>query len=202
MEIMGCSDSRHGQQGVPYGFKFHTPRGACKQHRHVPAMACLVQEQLHRTPLSSVPFSPTPSTWGFFLAMGPKSQPSPSVLEKGWELRETGEGSIGAEFTFHEDKENISKCGSCGPKGADGEEEGADGVSYLVLRLARQRSSDGSEEALHNLKAPWDSCRGERRHTPKLGEALEVDKGGSGYQEGGDADRGGRQRCRHYSTLK
>lgn len=64
VEIVGGSDTRHGQQGVPYRLKFHTPRG-----------------------------------------------------------------------TFHEDEENISKCRSCGPKGADREEEGANGVGHLVLGL-------------------------------------------------------------------
>lgn len=44
-------------------------------------------------------------------------------------------GSVSIEFTFHEDAQNISKSRGCGSKGTDREEERADGVSRLVLRL-------------------------------------------------------------------
>lgn len=50
-----------------------------------------------------------------------------------------GVGSSGARLTFHEDSKNISEGGSRGSKGTDGEEEGADGVGCLVLRLQRKR---------------------------------------------------------------
>lgn len=60
----------------------------------------------------------------------------------GWEMREPRVGAEGApggsvsiEFTFHEDAQNISKSRGCGSKGTDREEERADGVSRLVLRL-------------------------------------------------------------------
>lgn len=45
------------------------------------------------------------------------------------------DGSISIEFTFHEDAKNISKGRGCGSKGTDREEERADGVSRLVVRL-------------------------------------------------------------------
>lgn len=62
-------------------------------------------------------------------------------------------GSCGARLTFHEDSKNVSEGGSRGSKGTDGEEEGADGVGCLVLRLQRKRplsptTRDLSEEDL------------------------------------------------------
>ena len=50
------------------------------------------------------------------------------------------QGSSIVGLTFHEDTENISQGGSCGSKGTDGEEEGADGVSCFVLRLQRKKA--------------------------------------------------------------
>lgn len=65
--------------------------------------------------------------------------------DPGWELREPQAGAEGApgggvsiKFTFHEDAQNVSKGRGCRSKGTDREEERADGVSHLVLRLQRK----------------------------------------------------------------
>lgn len=47
-------------------------------------------------------------------------------------------GGVSIKFTFHEDAQNVSKGRGCGSKGTDREEERADGVSHLVLRLQRK----------------------------------------------------------------
>lgn len=72
---------------------------------------------------------------------------------RGYVREASGVGSSSFGFTFHEDVKNISEGGGGGSKGTDGEEEGADGVSCLVLRLQRKRSlspgkRDHSEEGL------------------------------------------------------
>jgi hypothetical protein len=66
------------------------------------------------------------------------TQPSSEkrVAQRWGEVPESPKGVIsGIRLTFHENSKNISEGWGCRSKGTDGEEEGADGVSCLILRL-------------------------------------------------------------------
>ena len=65
-----------------------------------------------------------------------------------------------SSLTLHEDPEHVLEDGEGGPEDEDGEQEGADGVCYLIFRLRiwrRGGSSHGEEEPYHIL--PSDATK-------------------------------------------
>ena len=53
--------------------------------------------------------------------------------------------------TFHEDGEDVPQDGHRGPKDEEGEEEGADGIRYFILRLGRKHAEQKTTKLKYRI---------------------------------------------------